>query len=228
MPSIHNKISAAKLAQLIDHTLLNPSATQDQIYHLCEEARLYKFCSVCVAPTWAKIASETLSNSNVKVAVVIGFPHGNTLPEVKAFEAQKVIEHGANEVDMVINIGALKSAIIEHVKNDIEGVVKVAHMSKAIAKVIIETAFLNNSEKILSCKIAQEAGADFVKTSTGFASGGATVDDVRLMRKTVGKNMGVKAAGGIRDYETACKMIEAGANRLGCSSSVGIISQVTS
>jgi len=207
---------------------LSPDATQEQIYRLCEEARLYKFCSVCVAPTWVKTANEVLSNSNIKVTTVIGFPHGNTLPEVKAFEAQKVIEHGATEVDMVINIGALKSAVIEHVRCDIEGVVSIAHASQAIVKVIIEAALLNKNEKILSCKIAQETGADFVKTSTGFASGGATVDDVRLMRETVGEQMGVKAAGGIRDYETACRMIKAGANRLGCSSSVSIISQVVS
>lgn len=219
------KDNKVQIAKLIDHTLLSPDATQEKIRRLCEEACLYKFFAVCVAPTWVKTASEFLRNSNVKVVTVIGFPHGNTLSEVKSFEAQKAIELGANEIDMVINIGALKSAEVAHVRSDIEGVVHVAHKLKAIVKIIIETILLNDNEKIMACKIAQEAGADFVKTSTGFASGGATVEDVRLMRQTVDENMGVKAAGGIHDYETARQMVEAGANRIGCSNSVNIISQ---
>ena len=211
------------LARRIDHTLLKPDATADQIAQLCFEARKYHFASVCVNPTYVKLCSDLLKGTDVKVCTVIGFPLGATSTEVKAFETQNAIEHGATEIDMVINIGALKAGDNDLVARDIREVVKVAHKSGAIVKVIIETALLTDEEKIVACLLAKEAGADFVKTSTGFSSGGATVHDVALMRKAVGPELGVKAAGGIHSQEEAKQMIAAGATRLGASAGVKII-----
>ncbi len=212
-----------RLAKLIDHTLLKPDATPEQVAQLCFEARKYGFASVCVNPTWVRLCSQLLEDSSVKVCTVIGFPLGATAPEVKAFETQNAIEHGAREIDMVINIGALKARDLELVAKDIGGVVKAAHAGGALVKVIIEAALLTDEEKTIACLLAKEAGADFVKTSTGFASGGATVHDVELIRRVVGPEMGVKAAGGVRTYEEAENMIKAGATRIGASAGVKII-----
>jgi deoxyribose-phosphate aldolase len=211
------------LAKAIDHTLLKPDATQDQIAQLCFEARKYGFASVCVNPTWVELCARLLEGSSVKVCSVIGFPLGATAPEVKAFETQNALEHGASEIDMVINIGALKARDLEMVARDIRGVVTTAHARGAIVKVIIEAVLLTDEEKTIACLLSKEAGADFVKTSTGFSSGGATVHDVALMRKAVGPEMGVKAAGGVRTYEDAEKMIKAGATRIGASAGVKIL-----
>jgi deoxyribose-phosphate aldolase len=211
------------LAKMIDHTLLKPDATQDQIAQLCYEARKYGFASVCVNPTWVELCAQLLKGSPVKVCTVIGFPLGATAPEVKAFETQTAIHQGASEIDMVINIGALKARDLELVAKDIRGVVAAAHAKGALVKVIIEAVLLTDEEKTIACLLSKEAGADFVKTSTGFASGGATVHDVELMRRTVGPEMGVKAAGGVRTYEDAENMIKAGASRIGASAGVKII-----
>jgi deoxyribose-phosphate aldolase len=211
-----------RIAALIDHTLLKPEATYDQIAQLCEEAREYGFTAVCVNPTNVKLAAELLKGSPVAVCTVIGFPLGATLPEVKAYEAQQTIHHGATEIDMVINIGALKSEDYELVEQDIAAVARTCHDNGAICKVIIEAALLTEEEKITACQLAKKAGSDYVKTSTGFGPGGATVGDVTLMRRVIGPSMGIKAAGGIRTLETAKKMIEAGATRIGTSSSVKI------
>jgi deoxyribose-phosphate aldolase len=211
------------LARMIDHTLLKPEATPDQIAQLCFEARKYGFASVCINPTWVELCTKLLEGSSVKVCTVIGFPLGATSPEVKTFETINAIEHGASEIDMVINIGALKARDHELVARDIRGVVMAAHARGAIVKVIIEAALLNDEEKTIACLLSKEAEADFVKTSTGFASGGATVHDVALMRKAVGAEMGVKAAGGVRTYEDAEKMVKAGATRIGASAGVKII-----
>jgi deoxyribose-phosphate aldolase len=211
------------LARTIDHTLLKPDATPDQIAQLCFEARKHGFASVCINPAWVKLCAQLLEGSPVKVCTVIGFPLGATAPEVKAFECQNALGHGATEIDMVINIGALKARDLELVAKDIRGVVTAAHARGAIVKVIIEAALLNDEEKTLACLLSKEAGADFVKTSTGFASGGATVHDVALMRRVVGPEMGVKAAGGVRTYADAESMIKAGATRIGASAGVKII-----
>jgi deoxyribose-phosphate aldolase len=211
------------LAKTIDHTLLKPDATQDQIAQLCYEARKNGFASVCINPTWVELCAQLLKGSQVKVCTVIGFPLGATAPEVKAFETQTALNQGANEIDMVINIGALKARDLELVAKDIGGVVRTAHAGDAIVKVIIEAVLLTDEEKTIACLLSKEAGADFVKTSTGFASGGATVHDVTLMRKTVGPEMGVKAAGGVRTYEDAEAMLKAGATRIGASAGVKII-----
>lgn len=213
----------ADLAKLIDHTLLKPDATQDQIAQLCYEARKYGFASVCINPTWVSLCAELLKGSEVKVCTVIGFPLGASAPEVKAFETQTALNQGATEIDMVINIGALKARDLELVAKDIRGVVSTAHAAGAIVKVIIEAVLLTDEEKTIACLLSKEAGADFVKTSTGFASGGATMHDVELMRKAVGPEMGVKAAGGVRTYEDAENMIKAGATRIGASAGVKII-----
>ena len=213
------------LAKMIDHTLLKPDATQEQIAQLCFEARKYGFASVCINPTWVELCAKLLQGSPVKVCTVIGFPLGATSPEVKAFETQIALEHGATEIDMVINVGALKARDLEMVAGDIRGVVKAAHASKAIVKVIIEAILLTDEEKTIACLLSKEAGADYVKTSTGFASGGATVHDVALMRKVVGPEMGVKAAGGVRTYEDAENMIKAGATRIGTSSGIKILQE---
>lgn len=211
------------LARMIDHTLLKPDATADQIAQLCFEARKYHFASVCVNPTYVKLCADLLRGTDVKVCTVVGFPLGASSTEVKAFEAQNAIENGATEIDMVINIGALKAGDTDLVSRDIREVVNVSHKSGALVKVIIETALLTDEEKVIVSLIAKEAGADFVKTSTGFSSGGATVHDVALMRRTVGPELGVKAAGGIHSQEEAQQMIAAGATRLGASAGVKIL-----
>jgi deoxyribose-phosphate aldolase len=216
-------LSAEQLARYIDHTLLKPEASRDQILKLCREAVEHHFASVCVNPCWVRLCAEALRGSEVKVCTVIGFPLGATLSSVKAFEAEESIRQGAGEVDMVINIGALKSGDRQYVEDDIRAVVERAHALGALVKVIIETVLLTQEEKVLACRLSQAAGADFVKTSTGFAGGGATVEDVALMRQVVGDAMGVKAAGGIRTYADALRMIQAGANRLGTSAGVQII-----
>jgi deoxyribose-phosphate aldolase len=214
--------SASDWASLIDHTLLKPEATDEDIKRLCEEAARYRFASVCVNPTWVRAAACNLRGTHVPVCTVIGFPLGATLPDVKAYEARRAIFDGAREVDMVINVGALKSGDDCLVEHDIRSVVEVAHENSAICKVIIETALLNDDEKVRACIAAKKAGADFVKTSTGFSKGGATVADVALMRRTVGSELGVKASGGVKDLEDARKMIEAGATRIGASVGVKI------
>jgi len=211
------------LSRMIDHTLLKPDATKDQIAQLCFEARKYSFASVCVNPTWVQLCAQLLKGCQVKVGTVIGFPLGATAPEVKVFETQNAIDHGATEIDMVANIGALKARDLELVARDIRGGVNVAHARGAIVKVIIEAVLLTDEEKTIVCLLSKEAGADFVKTSTGFASGGATINDVALMRRVVGPDMGVKAAGGVRTYEDAENMIKAGATRIGASAGVKII-----
>ena len=211
------------IAKYIDHTNLKAYASKEDIIKLCDEARRYNFYAVCVNPYRVKLAKEQLQGTNIKVATVIGFPLGATPTEVKVFEAKKALEDGADEVDMVINIGALKDKAYKYVRNDIAEVVRIAHEKGAIVKVIIETCYLSDNEKEIACKLAMEAGADFVKTSTGFGTGGATIEDVKLMRKVVGDKLGVKAAGGIRTYEEALAMINAGANRIGTSSGVKII-----
>jgi deoxyribose-phosphate aldolase len=207
---------------IIDHTLLKADATEEQITVLAQEAKEYSFASVCVNPTWVKKAAELLKDApEVKVCTVIGFPLGATTSAVKAFETTNAIENGADEVDMVINIGALKDKNYDLVQSDIQAVVDAAK-GKALVKVIIETALLTDEEKAKVSELAVKAGADFVKTSTGFSTGGATVEDVALMRKTVGPDVGVKASGGVRGLEDAKAMIEAGATRIGASSGVSI------
>ena len=205
----------------IDHTLLKPAATRDQIKKVCDEAKQYGFASVCVNPSYIEYVAGELRGSAVAPCCVIGFPLGATMSEVKAFETDKCINAGAKEVDMVINIGAVKSGEWNTVRRDIEAVVR-ASRGRAIVKVIIETCLLTDAEKVEASKVAKQAGADFVKTSTGFSTGGATVEDVRLMREAVGPNMGVKASGGVRDLDSAKAMIVAGATRLGTSSGVKI------
>ncbi|MCL6587090.1 MAG: deoxyribose-phosphate aldolase [Anoxybacillus sp.] len=210
------------IAKMIDHTLLKANTTKAQIVQLCEEAKEYGFASVCVNPTWVATAAELLKGTDVKVCTVIGFPLGANTPETKAFETKDAIEKGATEVDMVINIGALKDGDDELVERDIRAVVEAAK-GKALVKVIIETCLLTEEEKVRACRLAVQAGADYVKTSTGFSTGGATVEDIALMRKTVGPNIGVKASGGVRDLQGAEGMIEAGATRIGTSSGVTIV-----
>src|SRR6266513_3340451 len=214
--------SARDWASLIDHTLLKPDATETEIKRLCEEAAQYHFASVCVNPTWVRVSACNLQGSGVPVCTVIGFPLGATLPDVKAYEARRAIFDGAREVDMVINVGALKSGDDCLVEHDIGSVVQVAHEYDAICKVIIETALLTDGEKVRACQAAKKAGADFVKTSTGFSKGGATVADVALMRRTVGSELGVKASGGVKGLEDARRMVEAGATRIGASVGVKI------
>jgi len=213
-----------RISDLIDHTLLKPDATSEQIINLCEEAKEYSFASVCVNPVNVRLASELLRGVLVKVCTVIGFPLGAATSIVKAIETRDAIANGASEVDMVINVGALKSGDYDLVRRDIEAVVDAAR-GNALVKVILETALLTDEEKVKGCLLAKLAGADFVKTSTGFGPGGATVEDIRLMRKVVGSDMGVKASGGIRDYEAARRMVEAGASRIGASASVKIMKQ---
>ena len=211
------------LAHMIDHTILKPDATQDQIAQLCYEARKHGFASVCINPTNVKLCAQLLEGSDVLVCTVVGFPLGATPTEVKVFEAQQAVRDGATEVDMVINVGALKSRDYELVERDIASIARACHAGNAILKVIIEAALLTDEEKVIACQLSKVAEADFVKTSTGFGPGGATVEDVALMRRVVGPAMGVKAAGGIRTFETAQKMIAAGASRIGASASVKII-----
>ena len=210
--------------QMIDHTNLKPDTTEESIRQLIKEAKEYHFASVCVNPTWVSLAANELKGTDVKVCTVIGFPLGANTQETKVFETKDAIEKGAQEVDMVINISKLKDGDDEYVKSDIAGVVEAAK-GQALVKVIIETCLLTNEEKERACRLAAEAGADFVKTSTGFSTGGATVEDVALMRKTVGNTVGVKASGGVRTKEDAKAMMEAGANRLGASSGIAIVSE---
>ncbi|MGE7907651.1 deoxyribose-phosphate aldolase [Peribacillus sp. NPDC094092] len=211
-----------KTAKMIDHTLLKAEATKEQIVKLCEEAREYGFASVCVNPVWVKTAAEELKGSDVKVCTVIGFPLGASTSAVKAIESEEAIQNGAEEVDMVLAIGLLKSGADEAVEDDIRAVVDAAK-TKALVKVIIETSLLTEEEKVRACELSLRAGADFVKTSTGFSTGGATVEDVALMRNVVGDKAGVKASGGIRDLKDLKAMAEAGANRVGASSGVKIM-----
>ena len=214
-----------ELAKYIDHTILAPDAPDEKVKTVCDEAKKYGFASVCINPGNVKLAARQLVGSDVKAGAVIGFPLGATTSAAKAFEAQDAIKNGACELDMVINIGAIKSGRWEDAAADVRGVVRVAE-GQALVKVILETCLLTDDEKVLVCKLCMDEGADYVKTSTGFASGGATVHDVRLMRRIVGAHMGVKASGGIRDFDTAMAMIEAGASRLGCSASVHIVESI--
>ena len=214
--------NARDWASLIDHTLLKPEATDEDIRVLCEEAARYRFASVCVNPTWVRAAACNLQGSGVPVCTVIGFPLGATLADVKAYEARRAIFDGAREVDMVINVGALKSGDDCLVEHDIHSVVEVAHEYNVTCKVIIETALLTDDEKVRACRAAKNAGADFVKTSTGFSKGGATVADIALMRRTVGADLGVKASGGVKGLDDARKLVEAGATRIGASVGVKI------
>jgi deoxyribose-phosphate aldolase len=213
----------SSLARMIDHTLLKPDATSDKIAQLCFEARKYHFASVCVNPTHVKLCADLLRGSDVKVCTVIGFPLGATSTEVKIFETRNALENGATEIDMVLNIGALKAGESEMVARDIRGVVETSHNAGALTKVIIETALLTDEEKVIACLLAKEAGADYVKTSTGFSGGGATVHDIELMRKTVGPTIGVKASGGIHTHADAEALVAAGATRIGASAGVKII-----
>jgi deoxyribose-phosphate aldolase len=218
------QISRKELAKIIDSTNVKAIATKNEIETLCKEAVQYDFRCAVVNPVYVKIAAKLLKGSDVKVCSTVGFPFGISLPEIKALEAVKAVENDAEELDMVMNLSAFKSGDYDFVERDIAAVVDIKRLSKEIiVKVIIETAYLTKDEKIIACKIAKEGGADFVKTSTGLFGGEATVEDVRLMRQTVGKNMGVKAAGGIRTYADAVAMIEAGANRIGTSTAVAII-----
>jgi len=225
-PQSHSlQLSSRDLARYIDHTALRPEATEAQIVQLCEEAQRYHFMAVCVNPVWVKRSLSLLTGTDTCVAAVAGFPLGATLPEVKAYEAQQLVAAGAREIDMVINIGALKSQDYALVTRDIAAVVLAARAGGALTKVIIEAALLTDDEKKLACQLACEAEAEFVKTSTGFSIGGATAHDVALMREAVGPAVGVKAAGGIRTYADAMTMIAAGANRIGASASVKIMQE---
>lgn len=212
-----------KLNKTIDHTILNADATKEAVIKVIDEAKTYEFASVCLEPCWVSLAAERLKDSPVKVCTVIGFPLGANTKTVKAFEAKEAVENGAEEVDMVLNIGALKSGDDILVLEDMKAVREAA--KDAVVKVILETCLLTDEEKEKACALAKEAGLDFVKTSTGFSTAGATVEDVKLMRKAVGDTMGVKASGGIRDTETAEAMIAAGASRIGASKSIAIIGE---
>ena len=211
----------SELAKIIDHTLLKPEATEVEIDQLCQEALTYQFASVCVHPSWVLRAAQQLQGSNIKVCTVIGFPLGATSTQVKVFEAKEAIRQGAEELDMVLHLGKLKAKDLLGVQEDIAAVVKAAEGK--VVKVILETALLTKEEIKIACQAAKDAGAHFVKTSTGFASGGATTEDVRFMREVVGSDMGVKASGGIRDAKTALEMVAAGATRIGASASVAIV-----
>jgi deoxyribose-phosphate aldolase len=222
----HPTAHASSVARMVDHTLLKPNATQDEVAKLCEEARKYCFASVCINPSYVAYSAQLLQGSGVKVCTVIGFPLGSTTPTVKSVEARDAIANGADEIDMVINVGALKSGNDAVVYEDIKAVREATR--GRVLKVILETALLSDDEKVRACVMSKKAGADFVKTSTGFGGGGATVEDVKLMRQTVGPLMGVKASGGIRDTKAAEAMIAAGATRLGTSASVAIVSGAAS
>lgn len=211
------------MARMIDHTLLKQEATRDQVIQLCKEARDYHFASVCVNPTWVSLAARELAGSKVDVCTVIGFPLGASSYKAKALETAIAIEDGATEVDMVINVGFLKSGMIEEAEADIRAVVEAASCHRVLTKVILETCLLTDEEKVIGCVISKNAGANFVKTSTGFAKGGATAEDIALMRKVVGPSMGVKASGGVRSREDAENMVKFGATRIGASASVEIV-----
>ena len=225
-PRCRRRPAIADPASLIDHTLLKPTATADQIRQLCAEAREHKFAAVCVNPVWVPLCAELLAGSPVAVCTVVGFPLGADLSEAKAFEAERCVALGASEIDMVINIGALKDQDFAAVQADIAAVVSSSHAAGAIVKVIIETAYLTDEEKIAACVLAKDAGADFVKTSTGFGPSGATAADVALMRRVVGPGIGVKAAGGIRSGADFRSMVAAGANRIGASAGVKIVAEL--
>ena len=211
------------LNKYIDHTLLKPDATKEEIENLCNEAKEYDFYSVCVNSTWVPFAKSLLDGTDVKIAAVTGFPLGAMITEAKAYETEVAAREGASEIDMVINIGALKSKDYETVETDIAEVVKAAAKYDAIVKVILETGLLTKNEIVEACKLSERAGAHFVKTSTGFGHGGAEIENVKLMRESVSEKVDVKASGGIRDKETALKMIEAGAGRIGTSSGIKIV-----
>lgn len=208
--------------KLIDHTALKPNTNKESILKLIAEAKTYDFASVCVNPCWVPLAHQELKNTDIKVCTVIGFPLGANTTEVKVFETKDAIEKGAQEIDMVINIAMLKDKEYDYVENEIHQIVEAAK-DKAIVKVIIETCLLTDEEKIKACELSQKAGADFVKTSTGFSTGGATIHDIALMRKTVGAEMGVKASGGVHTHEEALAMVEAGATRIGASAGVKLL-----
>lgn len=212
----------SKVANMIDHTVLKAVTTKEEVIKLCNEAREYGFFSVCINPTNIELAKKELEGSNVKVCTVIGFPLGANTKEVKAFETRDAIAKGADEVDMVINIGALKDKNYDLVYEDIKAVVDAAN-KEALVKVIIETCYLTDEEKVKACELAVKAGTDYVKTSTGFGTGGSTPADIKLMRETVGENIGVKASGGVRTAEDAKAVIEAGASRIGASASIAIV-----
>jgi deoxyribose-phosphate aldolase len=216
----------ATLAKTIDHTLLKAIATADQVRELCAEARKNGFASVCVNPCWVNLCAKELAGTDIIVCTVIGFPLGANAPEIKAAEAKLAVAQGAREVDMVINLGAAKAGDWKMVEEDIRGVVVVAEAGQAIVKTILETCYLTDVEKVKACEAAMRAGAKFVKTSTGFGTGGASIEDVKLMRKTVGDKLQVKASGGIRSYHDAILMLDAGADRIGASSSIAIVSEL--
>ncbi|HID90502.1 TPA: deoxyribose-phosphate aldolase [Candidatus Bathyarchaeota archaeon] len=216
-----------RLAKLIDHTVVRPYATEGDVRKACDEAKRHGFASVCVNPCYVSLASRLLRGTGIGVCVVIGFPFGATLPSVKAFEAKEVIRRGADEIDVVINIGALKSGNYDLVRRDIESVVEVAKARGVLTKVIIEACYLTDEEKEAACKVAKDAGADFIKTSTGYGPAGATVHDVKLIRAVVGDEMGIKASGGISDAERAVAMIRAGATRIGTSNGVRVVESLT-
>ncbi len=222
-PGIGDILADKNLARKIDHTLLKPEATENEVRGLCDEAKKYDFASVCVNPCYVSLCSELLKGTNVKVCTVIGFPLGATTTEAKRFEAEQAISNGAEEIDMVINIGRLKHGDYDYVFHDVNQVVLAAKKHGAVCKVILETALLTDEEKIKACIICKQAGADFVKTSTGFSKGGATAGDVALMKYVVGSSVGVKASGGIRSREDAEKMVASGADRIGASASVKIV-----
>ncbi len=211
------------IARLIDHTLLKPDASAAEIAQLCQEAREYHFASVCVNSAYVPLCADLLKGSDVAVCTVVGFPLGASPAEVKAYEAQLAIQNGASEIDMVLNIGTIKSRDIRGLHHDIATVVKTCHAHNVICKVILETSKLTDEEKVIACQVAKMAGADFVKTSTGFGGGGATVSDIALMRKVVGPDIGVKASGGVRNYQDAAAMVKAGATRIGASAGVMIV-----
>lgn len=217
-------VAETQLAKMIDHTLLKPEASQTDIVKLCHEAETYGFWSVCVNPFWVPLAAQLLAKTSIRVCSVVGFPLGATTAKVKALEAEEAIANGASELDMVMNIGALKCGDFEAVRRDMASVVEIARAVRSITvKVVLETGLLSVEEKVSGCKLAQEAGANFVKTCTGFGSGKATVSDVALLRKSLPETVGVKASGGIRTYDDAMRMIRAGASRLGTSAGVNIV-----
>jgi deoxyribose-phosphate aldolase len=220
------KLTASEVARLIDHTLLIPEATEAQIQQACREAKHYRFASVCVNPTWVPLARTLLVDSLVKVATVVGFPLGATLPEVKAFEAERSIQAGAHEIDMVINVGRLKAGHHQTVFQDVTSVVAVARRSGALVKAIIETALLTEEEKVAACVLAQAGGVDFIKTSTGMSTGGATVADIALIRRVVGPNLGIKASGGVRSIQLLFDLVAAGATRVGARYSVKLMEEL--